>query len=163
MEGLPEEAVGTVCDMPGRRRFLQLFGAVAAAEVMGCGAVIYPERIGQPRGEMDWEIVALDALGLILFFVPGVIAFAVDFATGAIYLPPRGYSGMEPTPAGTEEWRTVNVPPDELDRTGIAAAVTRETGTPVDLTSPDVQTRPLDGLQSFNSETAELASQWEAQ
>jgi hypothetical protein len=42
--------------------------------------------------DLDWSVVALDALGLILFFVPGVIAFVVDFATGAIYLPPSHYA-----------------------------------------------------------------------
>ena len=33
----------------------------------------------------------LDAVGLLFFFVPGVIAFAVDFSNGTIYLP-DGYT-----------------------------------------------------------------------
>jgi hypothetical protein len=50
--------------------------------------LFYPERCGQPHShQIDWKIAALDALGLLLFFVPGVVAFAVDFYTGAIYLP----------------------------------------------------------------------------
>jgi hypothetical protein len=36
-------------------------------------------------------MVALDGVGLLFFFVPGIIAFAVDFMTGAIYLPADGY------------------------------------------------------------------------
>jgi hypothetical protein len=107
---------------------------------------------------MDWEIVALDALGLMLFFVPGVIAFIVDFSTGAIYLPPCGHSGLEPTPAGTESWRMITVPPDELDSRGISAAVTRETGQSVDLTSGNIQTAPLESIESFEQERQALYS-----
>lgn len=33
------------------------------------------------------SVILLDGLGLLVFFLPGVVAFAVDFATGAIYLP----------------------------------------------------------------------------
>ncbi len=149
--------------VPAAATFCDWGAALLVAEAAGCGALLHPERIGQPRGDMDWEIVALDALGLILFFVPGVIAFIVDFTTGAIYLPPTGYSGTEPIPDGAENWRTVTVPRSELHRNGIAAAVTRETGKPVDLTAPEVQTRPLDNLQSLERETATLATQWEPQ
>jgi hypothetical protein len=43
---------------------------------------------------------------LLLFFIPGVIAFVVDFSTGAIYLPPEGmgafpYSGSTPPASGS--------------------------------------------------------------
>jgi len=41
-------------------------------------------------------VVALDAIGLLFFFVPGVIAFAVDFVTGAIYLPGGGLVQLSP-------------------------------------------------------------------
>ena len=42
----------------------------------------------------------LDALGLFVWFIPGVIAFAVDFSNGTIYLP----SGS-----------TVELTPEEID------------------------------------------------
>ena len=59
-----------------------------ACSVIGCGSLMHSERCGQPHGrDIDWKVVALDGLGLILFFIPGVVAFAVDFYTGAIYLP----------------------------------------------------------------------------
>ena len=54
---------------------------------LGCGTLLYRERIGQPRGKLDVFVVLLDSVGLVYFVVPGLIAFAVDFATGAIYLP----------------------------------------------------------------------------
>ena len=50
---------------------------------------MHSDRIDQSHNnQIDWKVAALDGLGLILFFVPGVVAFAVDFYTGAIYLPP---------------------------------------------------------------------------
>ena len=46
--------------------------------------------VHQPHSrDLDWKMVACNGLGLAFFFVPGVIAFAVDFYTGAIYLPPH--------------------------------------------------------------------------
>jgi hypothetical protein len=72
----------------------------------GCGTFLYSERCFQPHShQIDWKIVALNSLGLILFFIPGVIAFVVDFWTGAIYLPceychpPVGH--YVPPPAGS--------------------------------------------------------------
>ncbi|NNL57519.1 MAG: polyribonucleotide nucleotidyltransferase [Pseudomonadales bacterium] len=60
---------------------------VLLVNLAACGTILYPERRGQAQGQLDTGVVILDALGLLLFFVPGVIAFAVDFANGTIYLP----------------------------------------------------------------------------
>jgi hypothetical protein len=62
-----------------------------ALPLTGCGTLIFPERQGQGSGKLDPNILILDAFGLLFFIVPGLVAFAVDFATGAIYLP----SGVE--------------------------------------------------------------------
>ncbi|MNH12898.1 hypothetical protein D3C79_724520 [compost metagenome] len=32
-------------------------------------------------------VAALDAIGILFYVIPGLIAFGIDFATGAIYLP----------------------------------------------------------------------------
>lgn len=73
---------------PTRRRLLALAGTTAiAAPLGGCGTLLYPERRGQTGGRLDTGVVVLNGLGLLLFLVPGLIAFAVDFSTGAIYLP----------------------------------------------------------------------------
>src|SRR5260370_41787144 len=82
-----------------------------ALQTASCGTLLYPERRGQPAGRLDIGVVALDGVGLLVFLVPGVIAFVVDFATGAIYLPP-GYATMVPS-TGTE-LRQVRVDPAEL-------------------------------------------------
>lgn len=76
-----------------RRRFVAtaigwtLLGGGACTSA-GCGTVFWGDRCGRPHSHrIDWRIVALDGLGLLLFFIPGVVAFVVDFSTGAIYLP----------------------------------------------------------------------------
>ncbi len=55
--------------------------------LIACGTIMYPERKGQREGRLDPSIVILDAVGLLFFLIPGVIAFAVDFDNGCIYLP----------------------------------------------------------------------------
>ena len=69
-------------------------------QLVGCGTIFWPERKGQPSGRLDPKVVALDAVGLLLFFIPGVIAFAVDFNNGTIYLPPESHVSTEPSPSG---------------------------------------------------------------
>ncbi len=67
--------------------------ALAAALIFqsaGCGTIMYPERKGQKAGKIDVAVAAFDAVGLLFFIIPGVIAFAVDFNNGAIYLPKNG-------------------------------------------------------------------------
>ncbi|WP_084397213.1 hypothetical protein [Henriciella aquimarina] len=73
---------------PSRRRLLALAGTTAlVAPLGGCGTILYPERRGQTGGRIDPSVAILDGIGLLLFIVPGLIAFAVDFGSGAIYLP----------------------------------------------------------------------------
>ena len=87
-----------------RRDFIHIGAAGSLSLVAGCGMIMHPERRGQPPGGgLDWSVVALDGLGLLLFFLPGVIAFAVDFSTGAIYLPPEGY-GASGRPMTNQSW-----------------------------------------------------------
>src|SRR5579872_6829969 len=81
----------------GRRFFSgsrkRAFGLIlifcVAFESAACGTLIHRDRWGQSSGRLDPSIVILDGLGLLIFLVPGVVAFIVDFSTGAIYLPER--------------------------------------------------------------------------
>lgn len=64
-------------------------GAVAAAlmtQLTACGTLFWPDRRGQIEGRIDPVVAALDAIGILFYVIPGLIAFGVDFATGAIYL-----------------------------------------------------------------------------
>ena len=120
---------------------LALFGVV-----LGCGTVLHPERRGQPSGRLDWGVVLLDGLGLIFFFVPGVIAFAVDFATGAIYLPPES-TDSSPSAAGPlERVEAASAKPSLFE---IEQAVSKHVGHPIQLAQREFHSEPLSDLREF--------------
>ena len=73
-----------------------LAGLLLAASLTSCGTLIFQQRHGQSPGKIDPNIVLLDGIGLIFFIVPGLVAYAVDFTTGAIYLPPGVEKGEGP-------------------------------------------------------------------
>jgi len=137
-----------------RRWLLLLF----VSGVPGCGTILYPERRGQPAGLLDWKIVALDAIGLLFFFVPGVIAFAVDFNNGTIYLPPGECVGRSPRP---DERRlfTRHVPSGELSISGVQRIVSTHLAQPFELTPGTYTTRPLAKLDEFWPTRDECASE----
>ncbi len=56
-------------------------------QLVSCGSILYPERRNKTPGRIDVGVALLDGFWLLLGILPGVIAFAVDFATGAIYIP----------------------------------------------------------------------------
>jgi hypothetical protein len=67
-----------------------LIVAILMAQLTGCGTILYPERKGQKSGTLDSGIIVLDAIGLLVFVIPGIVAFAADFYNGTIYLPGTG-------------------------------------------------------------------------
>ncbi|MHC4664147.1 MAG: hypothetical protein ACYS8W_20990 [Planctomycetota bacterium] len=52
----------------------------------GCATIFYPERQGHHGGRLDVGMFALDLVLLLFWLIPGVVALAVDFGTGAIYM-----------------------------------------------------------------------------
>ncbi len=152
-------ALAVCAAMPHRfRTTLSLLLASAVLWTASCGTIIHPERINQPRGgRLDFSIVLLDGLGLLLFFVPGVIAFIVDFATGAIYLP-AGYSDTgEPS-----KWRVVHIPKGELTRGKIEEVIARETGKPVDFENEDLHVERLRTIDDAAAAATQLPSALQA-
>jgi hypothetical protein len=142
-----------------RRGFLQMGAAGAFGMVAGCGMILHPERRGQPPGgSLDWGIVALDGLGLLLFFIPGVIAFAVDFATGAIYLPPHGY-GDAGKPAKDAQLVELQVPPQELTPERLERVASQHSGRDVRLVRGEYLTAPLAKLADFWPTREKLAAE----
>jgi hypothetical protein len=141
-----------------RRDFLQVAAAGGLSLTTGCGMILHPERRGQPPGGgLDWSIVALDAVGLLLFFVPGVIAFAVDFSTGAIYLPPPSY-GDAKVPAN-DKLVEVAVPRDELTPQRLEQVASQHAGRDVRLVRGEFLTAPLAKLTDFWPTRAKLVSE----
>lgn len=61
-------------------------------QLTACGTVFYPERRGQISGDIDPGVAILNSIGLLFYVIPGLLAFAVDFTTGAIYFPDARYS-----------------------------------------------------------------------
>lgn len=107
-------------------------------QLTACGMILYPERKGQRPGRIDPGVAILDGIGLFFFIIPGVIAFAVDFGTGAIYLPGhRADSGALP------ETTVVKTDPALLDESYIEAVVESHTGKKVDLSAEGVVLREL--------------------
>jgi hypothetical protein len=121
----------------------------------GCGTILYPERRGQPAGRLDWGIVALDAVGLLFFFVPGVIAFAVDFNNGTIYLPPEHYGSQ---PESNRQLSSHRIDGDPHSVRDVERAVSQHAGRPVELQPGGYETRPLESLDDFWATQAALAT-----
>jgi len=132
----------------GRRQFLAGTALAGICCAAGCGTIFYPERRGQPSGRLDWGVVLLDGIGLLLFFVPGVVAFAVDFASGAIYLPP---DPPPYPPAGDVpiELSQIKLERDRLTPIEIARAVSAETGRDFELEEGRYYTARLSDLDGF--------------
>ena len=70
-----------------RKRFLAV---VALAAILlpasGCGTLLYPARIdAKASTRLDTRVVILDCLWLFAGVIPGVVALATDFLTGAAY------------------------------------------------------------------------------
>jgi len=132
-----------------RRRFLVIsLSAIASSSISGCGAILHPERRGQGRasGEIDWRVAGLDAAGLLLFFVPGVVAFAVDFHQGTIFLPSNGMAGPGQEP---EKLVAITFPGQRLSRQLIEETVASHTEKRVDLTPGFYQATKLEHLAEF--------------
>jgi hypothetical protein len=123
----------------------------------GCGTILHPERRGQPAGPLEWGVVALDALGLLLFFVPGVIAFAVDFATGAIYLPPYAY-GRVGSADERQQLVRIELPEKRVTLQRVEKVVSEHAAQAVRLTPGAYRTEELQDLDDFWPAANRLAS-----
>ena len=78
----------------------RIIGGVLAAslftQLTACGTLFFPDRRGQIEGKIDPVIAGANAIGILFYVIPGLIAFAVDFATGAIYLPQGQTAQVDP-------------------------------------------------------------------
>jgi hypothetical protein len=152
--------------MMRRRRFLISFLSTGVfSSACGCGTLLHPERVRSHHSrDLDWRVVALNGLGLILFFIPGVVAFVVDFYTGAIYLPPETATSYRPpidgvgrstgnrTLTSDATLQKLTVPPDQLSRSGIEHAVGERIGRTVSLDQPGSRVSPLQQLDDYRDE-----------
>jgi hypothetical protein len=148
--------------MPRSVRVKRLITGLAAAglavHLASCGTILHPERRGQPPGRLDPGIVVLDAVGLLLFFVPGVVAFAVDFATGAIYLPPEhavhDVPGDVPCLDAAGR-RVVRLSPAEITPERLEKIVQEHTGHSIRLEAGSYRAVPVESIDGLSEDTLE--------
>ena len=105
----------------------------------GCGVLLYPERQGQSGGRIDPVVAILDGIGLLLYLIPGLVAFAIDFHQGTIYLP----GGITAEGAGDGQPVAIKVN-GEMTEENIEAALQQALGRPVDISGPNVQAQRID-------------------
>lgn len=130
-----------------RRQWFAGLTAPLAVLLSGCGTLMHPEREGQPRtGRLDWTVVGMDAIGLLFFFVPGVIAFAIDFYNGTIFFPPE-YAFLKQTPS--RGLKSVALTRKDPDLTEVSAVLSRELGRPIELVEGQYLVREMESLDEF--------------
>lgn len=131
-----------------RRHFLSYSATtVLTVTATGCGTLRYPERVGQARGgvdNVDWTIAGMDAIGLVFFFVPGVIAFAVDYYNGTLFYPPTQYGSFRPT-----ELKKIALPVGEPSTSMIEQTISNEIGQQVQLKEERFVARKLSSMKHF--------------
>ncbi len=130
-------------------RLLATFLLVPLLLQSACGTLLYPERRGQTGTRIDPSVVILNGIGLLIFLIPGLIAFAVDFSTGAIYLPPDE--------TGTEgEDRVIYLDPDSITPESLAAAIREHTGKEVTFTEHDLRVLEKQSPESIGADLSAL-------
>ncbi len=91
-------------------------------QLVSCGTILYPERRNQKVGRVDVGVALLDGFWLLAGLIPGIIAFAVDFSTGAIYLPAKSARGLD-----YDNIRTVRFDPKTTTPAQIEGIIHQET------------------------------------
>ena len=98
-----------------------------------CAFFLYPERRGHTSGHVDAPCLILDCVLLVFWVVPGVIALAVDFASGAIYV---SNTSRQPE---SRQWARIDCDtPLIADRSFLEQVVKDQTGQTVDLSQAQV-------------------------
>ena len=134
--------------VPQRWRWTQcLIVAVLIVQTSGCGTIFWPERKGQPPGGLDPKVVALDAIGLLLFFVPGVVAFAVDFNNGTIYLPPGSQVDAKDS---MHRWTSIPTASARPTSEEIEQVIWERTGKPIRLQPGAYRVGRLESTEALN-------------
>ena len=103
------------------------------SQLAACGTLFYPDRRGQIEGKIDPAIAIANAVGLLFYIVPGLIAFAIDFTTGAIYLPDGKYS------VAPEQLKNAIGSDGRIDNHRLKAIIEHETGRQLPLLHPNLR------------------------
>src|SRR5580698_7364492 len=124
--------------------------AIFTMQLMGCGTLMYPERRGQRGGSLDAGVAVLDGIGLLFGIIPGVIAFAVDFSNGTIYLPERTRIGF----LDLKNIREVKFDPKHTSLASIERIIKDETGCEVRFGQDNIRLSKLKSLDDMKVQFA---------
>lgn len=102
-------------------------------QASACGTLLYPERRGQTHGQIDTAVALMDGIGILFFVIPGLVAFIIDFNTGAIYLPSRRRFSNNSEFLSLEQNDMTIIKPKHMDKTEIENIVSNYTGRDIDL------------------------------
>ena len=125
--------------------------AFLIVQLAGCGTLMYPERRGQRGGRLDAGVVILDGIGLLFFIIPGIIAYAVDFSNGAIYLPGTAHGSLD-----LKNIKQVKFDPKHYTYATIEKIVKEETGYEVKLNQDNVKISRLKSIDDMMMRFAEV-------
>ncbi len=128
--------------------------AIFTVQLMGCGTLMYPERRGQREGRIDAGVAILDGLGLLFGIIPGVIAFAVDFSNGTIYLPERTRIGS----LDLKNIKEVKFDPKHTSLASIERIIKDETGYEVKFGQDNIRLSKLKSLNEMREQFAKADS-----
>ena len=124
--------------------------AVLAVQLIGCGTIFYPERKGQRSGHIDVSVALLDGIGLFFFLVPGIIAYAVDFSNGTIYLPGTSLSSLD-----MKNIKQVKFDPKHTSIAGIEKLIKAQTGYDVKLAESEAKITKLGSTKEMMAQFAQ--------
>jgi hypothetical protein len=105
--------------------------AVLLTQITACGTLFWPDRRGQIEGKIDPLVAGLDAIGILFYVIPGLIAFGVDFATGAIY-----QEGGKTAQVAPEKLQQAIGADGKVDRSKLQAILQTELGRNLPLDDP---------------------------
>ncbi len=119
-------------------------------QLIGCGTLMYPERRGQRAGSIDAGVAILDGIGLLFGIIPGVIAFAVDFSNGTIYLPERTRLGF----LDLKDIKEVKFDPKHTSLASIERIIKDKTGCEVRFSQDNIRLTKLRSLNEMKEQFA---------
>lgn len=118
--------------MRAQSRFIAgVLAVTLLTQLSACGSIFYPDRRGQIEGRIDPGIAIANAVGLLFYVIPGLLAFAIDFATGAIYLPDGHTAQLDP-----QQLKQVVDADGKIDQGALKALIERSTGHQLPLDDP---------------------------
>lgn len=133
------------------KTFYVLVCAVLIVQMAGCGTLMYPERRGQRGGRIDVGVAVLDGIGLLFFIIPGIIAYAIDFSEGTIYLPGTNTGALD-----IKDIKQVKFDPKHYNSATIERIIKRETGHSIKLSRNSMQVYKLKSLDDMMVRFAEV-------